>query len=231
MVVDFPAGGYRFIAAPGRPFSAGVAAASGHGLTRVRFLRAVPLAEGLARVKRYLAEAQRPPAAVASFELRVPAPMTAEAFAEFNRGYVDRLRELGVVAGEHMPAARTNVAPSGGAVSEPCLHAFTYTVPHPGARTAFRISGSPETVRESPAARIASILDVLEVRMAELGVGWRDATFTNLYATGELDEAIQAELTRRVPVLHGLVWYPSLPPVTGSEYEIDTGAVGVELVV
>jgi hypothetical protein len=231
MVVDFPDGGYRFIAAPGRPFSAGAAAAPGFGLTRVRLLRAVPLAEGLAQLQRHLDQARRPAASVASFELRVPAPMTAEGFAEFNRGYVERLRALGVAAGEHMPAARTNVAPSGGAVAEPCLYAFTYTAPQPGARAAFRISGSTETVAGSPAARIASILDELEARMAELGVAWRDATFVNLYAASELGEALLAELSRRVPVLHGFTWYPSLPPVTGADFEIDTGAMATEIVV
>jgi pyruvate dehydrogenase E2 component (dihydrolipoamide acetyltransferase) len=34
-----------------------------------------------------------------------------------------------------------------------------------------------------------------------------------------------------VPVLHGVQWFSALPPVTGSQFEIDTGGVGTELVV
>ena len=67
--LDAAAGGFRFI--PGvYQYSAGVAAAPGYRLERVRFAEPLPMAEGFARIAAVLASAGRPKQAFCACELR-----------------------------------------------------------------------------------------------------------------------------------------------------------------
>jgi len=56
MTSDFTAGNYRFIPAVFQ-YSSGVAANPGFEVERVRFDRPVPLAEGFARIAKYMTNA------------------------------------------------------------------------------------------------------------------------------------------------------------------------------
>src|SRR5262245_14538950 len=59
MTHDFPAGNYRFIPSVFQ-YSGGAAADPGFEVERVRFHTPVPLAEGFARIEKYITEAGRP---------------------------------------------------------------------------------------------------------------------------------------------------------------------------
>ena len=57
--VDFSAGGYRFLPSVFQ-YSGGVAALPGHAIERVCFHAPVPLADGFARIERFITAAGRP---------------------------------------------------------------------------------------------------------------------------------------------------------------------------
>src|SRR6185503_20668492 len=93
--LPFPDGGYRFIRGV-FPYSAGVAAEPGFEIHRVRFASPAEVEAGFRRIEDHLASLGRPVAALCACELRSPAPFTEAGFAEFNRGYVDRLKQWGL---------------------------------------------------------------------------------------------------------------------------------------
>ena len=227
-----PAGSYRFIAAPGRPFSGGVVADPGFDLVHATFERPLPLAKGLEAATRHVAEASRPVQAIAGFELRIPEPFSPANFEVFNRAYVESLKTIGLVADGLMPAARTNVAAVVGGVSEPSLYAVSYTVPGDRGGPAFVISGVPEEEPGDLEAMLDSMVRVLTTRMAELGVSWEGATAIQLYGV----EVVQGLLADYVlghlgpSAVHGIHWFPSLPPIEGLSLEIDVRSAGRELV-
>lgn len=231
VLLQFPAGSYRFIVAAGRPFSSGVVAETGFDLVHAVFARPVPLHEGLEGARRHVAASGRPAAALAAFELRIPEPLSREAFDAFNAPYVERMAALGLKSGTEYVTARTNVAPTVVGISEPSLHAFTYTVPR-GARSGpgFRLSGATETTREGSAAvRLGSIVEELERRMAELRVSWGDATAVSLYGAASAPMAEVADAFGRA-ALKGLTWFPARPPIHDFEFEIDAQGVGADVV-
>jgi hypothetical protein len=232
-VIHFLAGNYRFLAAPGRPFSSGVIADEGMTLVRATFQRLRPLEEGLTAAQRHVESRGRPVTALASFELRSPRQFTQEGFDAFNTGYVERLSKLGLTCGPDQPTARTNVAPTVGTVAEPSVHAFTYTAPESDAGPAFRMSGSAETRQDgADTDKLRSIVETLSARMVELGAGWEMATAISLYCSELPPVAMGEELARSFAEgsLHGVTWYPSLPPVQGLRFELDVRRVSQELI-
>lgn len=228
----FPAGDYRFLPAPGAPFSHGVLADPGFVLVRAVFRRPPPLERGIEEARRHVEAAGRPATAIGAFELRIPEPLTPAGFDAFNGPYVERLAAVGLTIDGQQPSARTNVAPVGGGVTEPSVFAFTYTVPargRPG--TAFRLSGAVPTTREGPAVdQLRSIVRELDGRLAGLGAGWPDATAVALYGPAAAPAAAADLVDDLGPVLQGIVWFPSWPPIRGVQFEIDVRAVGTELV-
>lgn len=226
----FVPGNYHVLVAHGRPFSAGIVADPGFDLVHAVFFRPVPLENGLEAARQHVQAAGRPVAAIGGFELRIPEPLSREQFDTFNAPYVERMAAMGLTNGNEMVAARTNVAPTVAGVSESSVYAFTYTVPGRGRpRRAFRLSGATETGPDgSTADRLRSIVEELEGRMAELGVGWDDATGINVYAAASAPTELAASFG--TGALHGLAWFPSLPPITDFEFEIDARGVGTELV-
>jgi hypothetical protein len=228
----FAAGSYRFVAAPGRPFSSGIVADPGFDLVHAVFFRPVPLAAGLEAARGHVESAGRPLTALAAFELRIPVPLSREGFDAFNEPYVERMAALGLRSGDDWVTARTNVAPTTAAVSEPSLYAFTYTVPG-GSRPqpAFRLSGATETRHDgSPADRLRSIVEALARPMGELGVSWEASTAINVYgASGAPADEVAAAFG--LAALHGITWFPSLPPLRDYEFEIDARGVRTEIVI
>jgi hypothetical protein len=229
----FAPGSYRFLGAPGGPFSAGIVADPGLDLVHAVFSRPVPLEQGLEAAARHVEAAGRPVQALGGFELRIPEPLSRQGFDSFNAPYVQRMAAMGLTSEGSMVTARTNVSPIVAGVAAASVHAFTYTVPGRGrSGPAFRLSGATETRRDGSAAdRLRSIVDVLAGRMAELGVTWDDSTVIDVYGTG----AAAAALAEVLPSfgaagLHGLTWMPSLPPISDFSFEIDARAAGTELV-
>src|ERR1700732_4730270 len=141
---DFAPGNYRFI--PGVfQYSGGAAAHDGYEIQRVRFRTPVRLNEGFERIERIITQAGRPLTAFCACELRSPAPFTEQGFRAFNEIYVVTLQKWGLFDGKVNPVARSNVCPDIDPPSEPCFHAFSFTVADAGAAPSFVIAGSAET--------------------------------------------------------------------------------------
>ena len=232
MLVQNPFGNYRFITLEGRPFSGGVVADEGYDITRARFEHPIPFDSGLAAAARHVVAAGRTVNAIAGFELRIPEPLTKTDFDSFNQRYVARLAELGLAVDGLVPAARTNVAPTVGGVSEPSVYAVSYTSPAHRNRPAFVLSGAPETAPGDPAGMLDSIMRVLSARLEEIGASWDDATAIQLYGVDDLQDLIVDRVLMRAgeAAVHGIHWFPSRPPIQGLKLEIDARSVGVELV-
>lgn len=225
------AGGYRFLGREGRPFSNGVLADHGLDLVHATFERPQPLHAGVAAAARHVAGAGRPVQALAGFELRIAQALTQQQFDEFNKGYVALLRGIGLEVEGLMPATRTNVAPVVGTVAEPSLFAFTYTAPASRGRPAFILSGVPEEIEGDDRALLRNITEILTARATVLGCSLGDATAVQLYAAGAIDPEVIADVAAELgdAALHGLHWFPSLPPIKGLKFEIDARSAGTEL--
>jgi len=143
--VEAPDSGYRFM--PGvSQYSCGVGALPGFAIARVRFFEPVPLAAGFARIAEMLKAAGRPLTAFGACELRSPAPFSEAGFKAFNDIYIRTLIDWGVMRDGVNPVARSNVCPKIDPPSEPCFHAFSYTLPAGDAPTSFVVAGSGESV-------------------------------------------------------------------------------------
>jgi len=233
-IVHNDQGNYRFIALDGRPFSGGAVADPGYDIVHARFVRPLPLEQGLQAAKQAVARAGRPVLALAGFELRIPAAMTAQAFATFNEGYVERLRELGLHLDALMPAARTNVAVAAPDITEPSLHALSFTTATAvhGERKAFVVSGIPEKERSDLDTMLDSIMNAIAERMTALEVSWDDVTAIQVYGLELTPAAIGDRVLKRAgrAALQGIHWFPSLPPIDSLTLEVDVRGAGTELV-
>ena len=229
MPTDNKTGNYRFLGAEGQPFSGGAVADSGFDLVHATFERPLPLDEALEAATRHLRDASRPTQAIAGFELRIPAPLTANTWGDFNRGYIERLKSMGLEVDGLFPAARSNLAIDG--VSEPSVYGFHYTVPGGRGRPAYVMSGAPEEKPADLESMLKSMMRTLSGRMGELGVSWEDATRIQLYGVDDVQALLVDNVLRQLgPAgVHGIHWFPSRPPIEGLILEIDVRAAGTEL--
>jgi hypothetical protein len=241
--ISRPDGGYAFLEGGENPFSLGVACLPGHALTRVRFRKPPPLAEGLAQAAAHIRAQGRPLAAIASCELRSPAQMSSADFTSFNQAYVELLRANGFPAEPPFPLARSNVAMFIDPPASHTLFAFTYTIAAPGAAAArdYLISGMPDSIKgpvrtrvadgdPSPAGtekKAAHVFDGLRERVRELGVTWSDITGIQSYTARAIEPVVKLLSTYGLSHV-GLQAHPALPPVLLSEFEADVRAVSVE---
>jgi hypothetical protein len=246
----FAPGGYRYVRG-GFQYSLGVAAEPGHALERVRFFRPLPLAEAFAAIEAHLAAIGRPTTAFAQCELRSPAPFTEQGFLAFNKAYVGTLTKWGLYRdGDPLmnPVARSNVCPAHDGPREPSMYAFSYTVPANGAqRVTFAVAGgadarpgsapykdrivrfgdtSPEALREKGEFVLASMAE----RMGALGVGWADASLTQLYTVHDVGALVGELIAARGAAPAGVLWHYARPPVIGLEFEMDVLATAREMV-
>jgi hypothetical protein len=246
-IIDFKAGDFSFLVAPGGPFSAGVRANKGFALHRARFDRPVPMLDGFARIKQHLTKLGRPVTALAACELRSPKSMTAQEFQGFNRDYLKTLHEWGCREGEINAPARSNIAPITEAPSDSSFFAFTYTVPDANAAGDFLISGLPEIKAGATAgdrtfggrdvslkgfeAKARYVMDGLRTRVDALGCDWNGITASQVYTVHDLRPVLEnlfAEL--RISQI-GVAWYPAWPPVNDMDFEVDVRRVRTEIVI
>lgn len=217
-------GGFHFLPTDG-PFSGGVAADPGYQIVRVRAPRYTPLTEGFSMVEKTLEAEGRPLAALCAMELRIPRPLSRQAFDEFNAGYVAQLQRWGLAVNGHQPAARTNVAPEIEPPEQPSLHGFCYTVEGASDRATFVTSGAPEPpgTQGGLPAFWRAIAKTLDERMTALGVEWSDATETQIYCTRSDHQLFSAQGLSRFEELvrPGLRWFFSRPPIDSLNLEID----------
>jgi len=246
----FEAGGYRYVRGPFQ-YSGGAAAQPGFAIERVRFADPVPLVDGFQRIEAHLTAIGRPFTSFCACELRSPAPFTDQGFIDFNRIYVGTLERWGIFKDDENPVARSNVCPDIDPPAEPSFEAFCYTVPATDATSggpSFVIAGSGEardqpglykdkivrfgdTSDDAMADKARHVLGVMEARMAALGVGWSDATATQVYTVHDLHPFLAEEIVARGAAKAGLTWYYARPPVQGLEYEMDLRGVPSERVI
>jgi hypothetical protein len=244
-VIVFKQGGYRYIKA-GFQFSSGVAAEAGFAIERARFLKPLPLAEGLRAVEAHLRAIGRPSTAFAACELRSPAPFTEQGFEAFNREYVKTLERWGVYRDDINPVARTNVCPQYAPPSEPVLYAFSYTVETASTRGSFIVAGGAEvrggaegyaartirygeTSREAMRDKVRYVVSLMGERLKALGFSWGDAVSTQAYTVHDIGALLGAEIAAQTGDA-AVCWHLARPPVLGLEFEMDVRGAAREIV-
>ena len=247
MTSDFSAGNYRLIPAVFQ-YSGGAAALPGFEIERVRFERWLPLAEGFAAIAKYIRAAGRPLTSFCACELRSPAAFTDDGFRKFNEHYVKMLAEWVIYDGKTNPVARSNVCPELDPPSEPSFYAFSFTRPSQSDTPTFVIAGSGEareggatyserTVRyrdlspDGLKEKVSFVVDAMERRMREFGMGWKEATAVQTYTVHDFHPVFADTLVRRGAVRSGLTWHFARPPVIDLEYEMDCRRVMREVVI
>lgn len=247
-LISFAAGGYRFI--PGVfQYSAGVKADEGREIVRVRFRKALPLAEAFPAIEAHLAAEKLPTQAFCACELRSPAPFTEAGFTAFNKEYVGWLDRWELVKDGINPVARTNVCPQVMPPKVVSVYAFSYVRPKTkSAPGGFVVAGSGEAPEAKDSYRDHAIrlgdrsldgltekarwvLGEMERRMAALGATWSDSTGTHLYTVYDIHPLIGCEIAARGAASNGLSWHFARPPVQDLDYEMDVRGVSTELVI
>jgi len=248
-LIHNPNGNYAFLTGIA-PYSAGVTALPGFEIIRATLADALPWRQGFALAEEHLRTLGRPLTALCAVELRSPAPFSFAGFAAFNGEYQAHLIEWGLLLDGRNPIARTNVAPAINPPAEPCLYAFSYTVPtasQTDART-FIVAGagdlrdqadlSPaavvrpgETSAEAMREKARVVLAVMQERLFGLGMGWADVSGVGVYTVQPLHPLLEGtvscllhEATQR-----GIHWHYSRPPIADLEYEMDLRGVRVEI--
>lgn len=248
MLVDNPKGNFRFLRGIA-PYSSGAVAMSGFEVVHVTLVPAPPYRQGFQAIDRHLKGQNRPPQALCGIELRSPKPFTFPGFIEFNLGYVEQLKQRGILAGDLNPVARTNVAPEVGPPGEVLLYGFSYTAPARTTRPTFVVAGAGELTGErldardivrrgdvSPdglRAKAAQVLDLMEQRLRGLGVGWEHVTVIEVYTVHDIFPLVQKLLLPRAGAagIHGLRWHFARPPIEEIEFEMDVRGAVRELIV
>ena len=242
----FARGGYCFIPAVFQ-YSAGVAAQPGYVIERVTLRAPLPLSQGFQRIAEVIRARGRPLAAFCACELRSPAPFTDVGFRGFNEGYVARLAEWGIYepGSDINPVARSNVCPELDPPSEPCLHAFSFTLPCETQGRTFVVAGSGEaregsgeyrarTVRygetdpEAMRAKASFVVAEMQRRLGALGLTWADTSATQVYTVHDLHPFLADTIVRRGAARAGLTWHLCRPPVVGLEFEMDCRGIITE---
>ena len=245
---EAPNAGYRFL--PGIPaFSSGVVALPGFEIIHATLDAPRPWRDGFARIERHLAEHGRPRTALCGIELRSPAPFTFDGFAKFNEGYRALLAEWKILVGDDNPIPRTNVAPTVAPPAEPSLYAFAYTVPGTTPTPTFVVAGAgemrdrmqgtagivrhgestPDAMRE----KSRFVMTTMQERLRALGGAFAQVTAIDVYCKAPFDHGMVEEVLRPAgsAAIHGVHWFPSLPPIQGLEFEVDMRGVVRDVVV
>ncbi len=248
---DNVAGNYRFLSGIA-PYSAGVVAMPGYEIVRVTLHTLLPWRAGFALIDRHLAALDRPRQALCGVELRLPKPLSFQGFGDFNADYRTVLVEWELLLGDLNPVARTNIAPHINPPAEPSLYAFSYTVPLSGpsatSTPTFVVAGAgdlrdqaqltPAAVvrpgESSPAAlreKAATVMAVMQERVAGLGVSPAHITVVNVYTIYPLQSFLESEILAGfgVAAVHGLHWHYSHPPIADLAFEMDVRGLRCEL--
>lgn len=248
MRIENKRGNYAFIKGIA-PYSAGGAALSGFEVEHARLHPWLPLRKGFEAVDAHLRKLGRPRQALCGMELRSPEPFTFKGFADFNAGYVDVLKSWDIFVDGVNPVARTNVAPAVNPPAEPSLYGFSYTVPAQDAPSTFIIAGAGElpegsldphdvvrrgeTTPDAIAEKARFVMGLMEGRLHELAVDWKDVTTSEIYTVHDIHQLLPADVLKRMGAagMHGVTWHYSRPPIVSIEYEMDLRGCRREVVV
>jgi hypothetical protein len=247
MLINNPTGNFSFIKGID-PFSFGAVAHPGYEIVHVTFHPLPSLQQGFTLVERHLQSLQRPLQALCGMELRIPRPLSPQAFNEFNQPYIQKLASWNLLVDGLNSVARSNLALAFNPVTEPSVYGFSYTVPSSRTGVTFLVAGTPEvrarvgTDREivargdvSPAGlrqKAEYVLAALTARLQELQVSWGEVTAVEVYTVHDVHPLLETVL---LPALqgasrHGIRRHYARPPVVEVEYEMDVRGVYQELV-
>jgi hypothetical protein len=179
-----------------------------------------------------------------SLELRNGRQVTRAEFSAFNDQYVERMRAAGLVSGDRIPIARSNIAMSSGSDGHE-LHAFSYTVPQASSETmklvTFILSAAPDSRTNTIVAegdttpsglqqKLSFVLETLATRMSTMGLDWNDLTGIQLYTIQDLHALLPTLLFPKLGRArrHGVQWHYGQPPVQGGEIEMDLRSIKTE---
>lgn len=241
-MLEVEAGHYQVVPA-GQVFCAGVLPMEGFEVVHALLRPRLPLAQGYAFIEGYLKSLGLPIQAVCGMELRVPAPMTFEAFRTFNGPYVEQLRKWDLVLGNYSAVCRTNVAPALHPPSEGVVHAFSYVAPATGKALTFCVSGTADINPQgrvvapgstSPAAmkeKIQFVLQVIGDRLSEMGLEWNDVTHTDFYFAVDAPDVWGSTILPAIgnAALGGVRLHYARPPIIGAEVELEVRGLTREL--
>lgn len=239
LLCQHASGTYQFLPGGGA-YCRGVIAAPGFEIVHVTFMHPLLYAEGIRAAVRYVEGVGRPSNTLCAIELRSPRPFSAEGFAEFNKGYIALLGELGLLADGKSPMTRTNVAPEIDPPSEATLYSFSYTTPSARPVTSFVASGAGDfgpdgairpgdSSAEGMSVKAKFVTGQLTSILNDLGVSWEQATHVNIYTIHPLFVKL-LDISGGAG-LHGAQWYYSRPPIAGLEYEADVRSTWQEIVI
>ncbi|GAA5176411.1 hypothetical protein GCM10023321_84730 [Pseudonocardia eucalypti] len=246
-MIHHDAGGYAFAPSDLGFACAALRALPGHRLEWAVLPAPVPLADGFELARRHVEGLGRPPAALCGFDVRLPRSLPRAEFGAFNRGYIARLREWGLLTEHGCPLSRTNVAPTVRPPAEPSVLAFSYTVQRAGGDPNFVVSGvgelpddtvipdgvvrHRETGPEALMEKARCVVEVTRKRLDAIGVAWDGSAAMHLYSAHDLAFAVQRELfvAEGIAPVHGVIWHDAAPPVDDLELEIDARAYDRQL--
>lgn len=236
-----PSGTYRYIPAI-TAYSSGVAVERDHSILGLQFGSATPLERALRRIDYEIARLELAPTALAGLQLRSTAVMSPGAFDSFNERYLELLDARGLLIDGSSPLSRTNVVPLFGAPTETVVHAAFLVVPDPEQEAAdFVVAGSGEAAGGLGAAHITAfadvsaegirakaqtVVDIMLERLEALGHDPTEPTGVNVYTAHDAP-SLATLLSARIPACEwsGFHVYPSRPPVSHVEYEMDCSRV------
>lgn len=239
-LIENPRGNYRFLTGIA-PYSSGVAANDGYEIIHATTAKPVPFRKGFDIIDDHLSTHGRSRRALCAVELRSPAPFSFEGFSEFNRGYQDILADWDLMVDGINPIARTNIAPEVGPPEEPCLYAFSYTVPCREARNpnTFVVAGagelaggslSPdhivragETGTDALREKAAHVMGIMEARLFGLKLSWDHVSAVDIYTVFPLHPILEETILKPIhqAVIHGVRWLYGRPPIVGLDFEMD----------
>ena len=247
VIVANQKGNYSFIRGIA-PSSGGVIADRGYEVVHARFLHPVSLNQGFNAVKEHIGGAGRPIHALCGMELRSPKPFTFQGFIDFNAGYIQVLKDWGVIAGGVNPIARTNIAPEIGAPQAPALYGFSYTAKATSDEKTFVVAGGGElpegsldphdvvrrgeTSADALRDKVKFVMGLMSGRIKDMGIRWDAATNVNMYTVHSICSVLADEIIRPMgaSALHGVTWHYSRPPIESIEYEMDLRGTHREIV-
>ena len=86
---------------------------------------------------------------------------------------------------------------------------------------------SPDAMKE----KARRVMDIMEIRLAALGVDWPAVTNTQLYTVYDIHSFMADEIVGRGGAPAGITWYYARPPVEGLDFEVDLRGIPVQRVI
>ena len=246
-MIDNPKGGYQFLKGGG-PFSSGCRAAAGYEIVHAVFDSLAPLERGYGVIEQHLQSLGRPMQALCGMELRIPEPLSINAFNSFNGPYVEKLKTWDILLDGMNPVARTNVAVKPNRIAEPSVYGFSYTVESDRAAPTLLTAGAGEmkssklaeaeivrhgdTSPEGFAEKVETVLGIMSKRLHGMEADWPLVTGVDIYTIHPIEAMIESTI---LPHMNrgdrqGLRWFFARPPVIGIDFEMDVRVVGQEIV-